>query len=57
MVVDFQELSGTPEVDQETGLGWDKGKGPELVPESMMGQESWKHDSCDSMGWNAYGQR
>ena len=49
-VAEFRELPRTPEVDQEMGLGWDKGKGLELAPESMLGQESWKCDSCDRRG-------
>ena len=47
VVAEFQELFRTPEVDQEVGLAWDKGKGQELVPESMTGQESWRYDSCE----------
>ena len=39
VVAEFQELSGTPGVDQEVELGWDKSKGQELVPESTMGGE------------------
>ena len=41
VTMELSELSGTPEV------GHDKGKGLELTPESMMGQESQKCDSCE----------
>ena len=46
-ITEFWELAGTPEVDQEAGLGCDKGKGWELAPESMTEWESWKCDSCE----------
>ena len=44
-VAEFQELSKTPGVNQETDLGQDKGKGPELPLESMT--ELQKCDSCE----------
>ena len=34
-----------PEMELPTSKG--KGKGPELVPESEGGQESWRCDSCE----------
>ena len=49
-VTEFQELAGTPEVDQEVRSSCNKGKGPELAPESTGGQESQKCDSCESQG-------
>ena len=49
-VMEFQELTGTLEVDQEVGLGRDKGKGPETALESMAWGELWKCDSCEKQG-------
>ena len=46
-VSEFQELSQTPGVDQETGPPQGKGKGVKKVPELGTGPESWKCDSCE----------
>lgn len=48
MVVQLWELSGTPGVDQEPGVGLGKGKdkGPKYL-ELKTGPESWKCDSCE----------
>ena len=47
---ELRELSGTLEVDQGLHVSCNKGKGPELAPESTTGQESWKCDSCEWCG-------
>ena len=43
-------MAGTLEVNQEAGLGHDKGKGLELTLESVMTQESWKCNPCKQRG-------
>ena len=49
-ITEFQELDRTPEVDQEVGLGHDKGKGMKIAPESALGWELQKCDSCERQG-------
>ena len=49
-ILEFWELAGTPDVDQEVDSSRDKGKGPESALESTGGQESQKCDSCKRWG-------
>lgn len=46
-VMELLELSGTLEIDLESEIARDKGKGLEWVPELMAGQESQKCDSWE----------
>ena len=49
-VLEFQELSWMPGVDQDTGLPQGKCKGVEKVLELGTGLESRKYDSCEWCG-------
>ena len=46
-VAELSKLSGTLEVNWELWVSCNKDKGMELALEPMMGQESWKCDSCE----------